>query len=177
VIKEVLQAIPIEQKHVNLVKQDNNKMKNAKLNVKFVQNVMSVQNLEITQFQYHAQKAFIQLMEKRVNVANEVSILVIHVEKNTIINANVLRPVHKYQNVVKKHINVAQQVQLVMIRVEKKNVKSVRLEHTKMIHVKQSAKSVIVDFKLVSPELKNVRVVKRDHIPILTVLQNANVLI
>jgi len=112
-----------------------------------------------------------------VNVANEVSILVIHVEKNTIINANVLRPVHKYQNVVKKHINVAQQVQLVMIRVEKKNVKSVRLEHTKMIHVKQSAKSVIVDFKLVSPELKNVRVVKRDHIPILTVLQNVNVLI
>lgn len=138
--------------------------------------VRFVQNPEQS-LQYHAQKDFFHLMEKRVNVANEVSILVIHVEKNTIINANVLRPVHKYQNVVKKHINVAQQVQLVMIRVEKKNVKSVRLEHTKMIHVKQSAKSVIVDFKLVSPELKNVRVVKRDHIPILTVLQNANVLI
>jgi hypothetical protein len=85
-------------------------------------------------------------------------------------NANVLRLEHKYQNVVRQHINVAQQVQLVMIGVEKKNAMSVRLEHTKMIHVKQSAKIVNVDIKVVRRELKNVRVLQKEHIFLLYML-------
>jgi hypothetical protein len=122
--------------------QDNNKMKHVKLVVKSVQYVISVLNLEITQFLYHVQKAFFQLMEKRVNVAIPVSILVIHADRNLTMNANVLLLAHKYQIVVRQHINVAKRAQLVMMSVEKKNVMSVRLEHTKTIHVKQSAEIV-----------------------------------
>lgn len=94
----------------------------------------------------------------------------IHVDQNIVINANVLRLEHKYQNVVRQHINVAQQVQLVMIGLEKKNVMSVRLEHTKMIHVKQCAKIVNVDIKVVRRELKNVRVLQKEHIFLLYML-------
>lgn len=128
---------------------------------------MSVQNLEITHFQYHVEEAFIQLMEKRVNVAIPVCILVIHANRNLTMNANVLLLVHKYQIVVRQHINVANQVQLVMISVEKKNVMSVSLEHSKMIHVKQSVEIVNVDIKLISLDLKDLHVVQRDHIKIL----------
>jgi hypothetical protein len=147
--------------------QDNNKMKHVKLVVKSVQYVISVLNLEITQFLYHVQKAFFQLMEKRVNVAIPVCILVIHADRNLTMNANVLLLAHKYQIVVRQHINVAKRVQLVMMSVEKKNVMSVRLEHTKTIHVKQSAEIVNVDIKVVRRGLKNVRVVQRDHIPVM----------